>query len=142
MTARPQSHEPMTEIRIDKWLWFARIFKTRSLAAKFVSTGHVRLTRTNMTGEQETTRVDKPKLLIREGDIINFAYANRLRILMIKDCGKRRGPAAEAQTLYEDRSPPPPEKQDKDMSGLPIREPGAGRPTKKERRAMDALKRE
>ncbi len=148
----------MAQQRIDKWLWFARIFKTRSLAAKFVSTGDIRLSRPlqmslpDTQGEDKTSqnfdgidhsqsqRIDKPKTLVKAGDVLSFMHQNRVRILEIVDCGKRRGPAPEAQRLYHDHSPPPPTKQEKDMNGIPVRDIGSGRPTKKERRAMEAWK--
>lgn len=120
--------------RLDKWLWQARFFKTRTLAAKFVSDGHVRITR----GEA-TNRADKPSAAIRPGDIIVFTRNERLRVIHILACAERRGPASEAQSLYDDRSPPPPPKSE--VAPTPFsRERGAGRPTKKDRRALAALK--
>ncbi len=120
--------------RLDKWLWMARFFKTRTLAAKFVSDGHVRIAR----GET-TNRADKPSASIRPGDVIVFTRNERLRVIHILACAERRGPASEAQTLYEDRSPPPPPKDE--TPAVPFaREKGAGRPTKKDRRALAALK--
>ncbi len=120
--------------RLDKWLWQARFFKTRTLAAKFVSDGNVRVTR----GET-TTRLDKPSAAIRPGDVIVFTRSERLRIINILACGARRGPASEAQGLYEDRSPPPPPKEEKRAAPF-AREKGMGRPTKKDRRALAALR--
>ena len=119
--------------RIDKWLWQARFFKTRSLASKFVSDGHVRLARGN-----GTQRADKPSAAIRPGDTLVFTANDRLRIVRVVSCAERRGPASEAQALYDDQSPPPPK------TGTPLkaftRDKGAGRPTKKDRRALSALK--
>lgn len=91
--------------RIDKWLWCARFFKTRSLAAKTVSEGGFRLTR-----EGATSRIEKASALIRPGDKVAFLLGERLRVLEIVACGLRRGPAAEARLLYEDCSPPAPDK--------------------------------
>jgi len=123
-----------TSQRIDQWLWYARFFKTRTLAAKFVSDGKVRLTR-----NEDSIRVQKPSFLVHKGDALVFTRAEQLRIINVLDIAKRRGPAAEAQTLYDDQSPPRPPKKMKDLSPFD-REKGAGRPTKKERRAIDSLK--
>ena len=132
-TAEPKSAVLQPQ-RLDKWLWMARFFKTRTLAAKFVSDGNVRITR----GET-TNRADKPSASIRPGDVIVFTRNERLRVIEILACAERRGPAGEAQTLYNDRSPPPPPKTE--MPAVPFsREKGAGRPTKKDRRALASLK--
>ena len=134
MTAEAAQPESAAAQRLDKWLWQARFFKTRTLAGKFVSDGNVRVTRGEIT-----QRADKASATIRPGDVIVFTRSERLRIIHILACSERRGPASEAQTLYEDRSPPPPPKAEK--KELPFaREKGAGRPTKKDRRALSALK--
>lgn len=120
--------------RLDKWLWQARFFKTRTLAAKYVSDGNVRVTRGG-----DTNRADKASTAVRPGDVLVFTRNERLRVIEILACAQRRGPASEAQALYDDRSPPPPPKTEK--SSAPFsREKGAGRPTKKDRRALAALK--
>lgn len=127
--------DPATQSqRLDKWLWQARFFKTRTIAAKYVSDGKVRVTR----GEN-TIRIDKPSAAVRPGDVLVFTRNERLRIIEILACSARRGPASEAQTLYEDRSPPPPPKSAPKSAAF-AREKGAGRPTKKDRRALTALK--
>lgn len=92
---------PATQ-RIDKWLWCARIFRTRTLAAKVVAEGSIRLTRGN-----DTMRIDKPSCLVRPGDRIAFLAGGRLRVLEVRACGLRRGPAREAALLYLDCSPQP-----------------------------------
>ena len=120
--------------RIDRWLWCARFFKTRTLAAKFVGDGGVRVTRNGAT-----VRADKPSFLIREDDTLVFSRGERLRIVKVLAPAARRGPASEAQTLYTDESPPPPPRAKKPADPF-AREKGAGRPTKKERRAIEALK--
>ena len=120
--------------RIDRWLWYARFFKTRSIAAKFISDGAIRLTRTDTL-----MRIKKPSFLIRPGDMIVFSRNDHLRIINIVSLAQHRGPATEAQMLYEDQSPPLPPKPTRKIDPFE-REPGAGRPTKKERRALDALK--
>lgn len=129
-----QSNEAASQ-RIDKWLWYARFFKTRSLATKFVASGHLRLTR-----DDKNARIEKPGFTIKPGDTLSFMIGQQVKIIHILHIGHRRGPAPEAQALYEDQSPPPPAKPDKIKTGLPTREPGSGRPTKKERRAIDSLK--
>ena len=87
--------------RIDVWLWRARFFKTRGMAARFVECGRVRLTRSG--GE---TRLDKPSRTVRPGDGLVFAVGGRIVSVRVEDCGERRGPAAEARTLYSELSGP------------------------------------
>lgn len=88
----------MTEpaCRIDVWLWRARFFKTRGLAARFVEEGKVRRTRPG-SGE---ARLDKASRTARPGDRLVFVLGARLIELSILDCGTRRGPAEEARALY------------------------------------------
>lgn len=82
--------------RIDVWLWRARFFKTRGLAAKFVEAGRVRLIRPG----QDEVRLDKASRTARPGDRLVFAIGGRLFDAVIAACGDRRGPAAEARGLY------------------------------------------
>ena len=81
--------------RADVWLWRARFFKTRSLAAKFVDEGRVRLTRAG-----QETRLDKPSRSVKLGDQLVFALGGRLIAVTVEAFGERRGPPAEARTLY------------------------------------------
>jgi ribosomal 50S subunit-recycling heat shock protein len=81
--------------RADVWLWRARFFKTRSMAARFVEEGRVRMTR---DGAQ--TRLDKPARTLRPGDGVVFALGGRLIAVRVEAMGERRGPAAEARGLY------------------------------------------
>ncbi len=115
--------------RLDKWLWFTRIAKTRTLATRLVETGKARVNRTKVTKASRTGRA---------GDVITLIIHERVRVLKVLACGTRRGPAAEARELYEDMSPPPAPREK--SSGLPPptaqREKGAGRPTKRDRRRM------
>lgn len=120
----------MTSQRIDKWLWCARFAKTRTLAGKLAASGGVRLTR-----ESDTIRIEKASTLVRIGDRLAFMIGARLRVVEIIGFSARRGPASEAQLLYMDQSPPPPAPDAPREAGA--REKGAGRPTKKERRALD-----
>ncbi|MGH1329841.1 MAG: RNA-binding S4 domain-containing protein [Paracoccaceae bacterium] len=120
---------PRETIRIDKWLWFARFFKTRTLAAKTVSGGHLRL---------NGAKIAKPATAVGAGDTITFLQGRDIREIRIQALGVRRGPAPEAQTLYEDLAPKPaPERSGEKPQDIVPRSPryeGKGRPTKKERR--------
>jgi len=114
---------PADKQRLDKWLWFARVVKTRSLAAKLVAVGHVWV-----NGE----RTDAPAKAVRAGDVLTIALERQVRVLKIVNGGTRRGPYEEARLLFEDLSPAPPPKE----AQSPQREAGAGRPTKHQRRAI------
>lgn len=81
--------------RVDVWLWRARFFKTRTLAAKFADEGRVRLTRAG-----QETRIDKCSRAIKVGDRLVFAVGGRLVAVAVEALGERRGPPAEARTLY------------------------------------------
>jgi ribosome-associated heat shock protein Hsp15 len=85
--------------RIDKWLWFARVVKTRSLATTLVNRGAVRVNR---------QKISKPSHPVVPGDILTLAIGGRIRVLKVLAAGTRRGPAAEARLLYEDLSTPSP----------------------------------
>lgn len=87
----------MSRQRIDKWLWFARMVKTRTLAAAIVSRGQVRLNKVKVT---------KPAHEVGPGDIITLAIHDRVRVLKVLATATRRGPASEAQTLYQDMAEP------------------------------------
>ncbi len=102
--------EPESEaLRVDKWLWHARFLKSRSLAAKLVTEGKLRI-----NGERFT----KAGKTIRPGDTLTFTLQDRVRVIKILALGTRRGPAPEAQALYEDLSPEP------DIAApKPVREP-------------------
>lgn len=115
--------------RLDKWLWYARFFKSRSLATRFCAGGHIRVNRVPVT---------KAHFAIRVGDVLTFAKGPQVRVVEIRDLGRRRGPATEARTLYEDLQPPAPRRPAD--AATPRRERGAGRPTKAERRAIERLK--
>jgi len=112
------------KIRLDKWLWQARFFKTRSLSAKLVSGGHVRV---------NSAKVSKPAHSVGPGDVLTFPKARATRVIRIVAVGERRGPAPEAQALYEDLSPPA---ERPNVPSAPKYE-GKGRPTKRDRRKLD-----
>jgi len=113
------------KIRLDKWLWHARFFKTRTLAAKVVSGGHVRV---------NANKVSKPSTAVVAGTVLTFPQGNYIRVIKIVELGTRRGPASEAQTLYEDLSPP----GEKIQQEQTLR--GGARPTKKDRRSLDLIR--
>ncbi|MGV6805396.1 MAG: RNA-binding S4 domain-containing protein [Ruegeria sp.] len=114
--------DAQAKLRIDKWLWQARFFKTRSLAAKQVSGGHVRI---------NGSRAQKPAQTVGPGDVLTFAQGRSVRVVRVERLGERRGPATEAQTLYTNFT----EKQEADPKNPGFE--GRGRPTKKDRRALD-----
>ena len=87
--------------RADVWLWRARFFKTRSMAAKFVEEGRVRLTHPG----QVEHRLDKPARPIKVGDQLVFALGGRLVAIVVEAMGDRRGPAEEARALYSALEP-------------------------------------
>jgi ribosomal 50S subunit-recycling heat shock protein len=89
--------------RVDVWLWRARFFKTRSLAARFVETGRVRLTRGPAEG-----RIDKPGRSLKPGDGLVFALGGRLIAVRVEQLGERRGPPEEARGLYAPLQNPSP----------------------------------
>lgn len=116
--------------RLDKWLWFARIAKTRTLASRLVENGKARVNK---------SRVSKASRTIRPGDVVTLAIHDQIKVLRIIAIGERRGPAAEARELYEDLSPPPVPRPHKTRLPSPAaREKGSGRPTKRDRRRIDA----
>jgi len=125
--------EPVRKERLDKFLFFARAIKSRTLAQKFIETGAVRV---------NSERTDRSDHKVGAGDVLTMALHNRIMIWRIIDCGTRRGPAPEAQGLYQDLSPAPLPKEDLSPYDAAIaqRGEGAGRPTKKERRDTDRLR--
>ena len=89
----------MTEqdsLRVDKYLWFARFFKTRSLATKRANGGRIRINGNKIKKSSDTVRI---------GDILTFVQGNEIRVIRVLNLGTRRGPAQEAQSLYEDITP-------------------------------------
>ncbi len=126
-TASPDSNGQ----RLDKWLWRARFFKTRTLAAKLCNGGHVR------SGGNPITKAHHQ---VRTGDVLTFAQGRYIRVVKVLALGTRRGPAPEARTLYEDLKPPETSQAMPTTSGG-RRPAGAGRPTKRERRLIDQLRR-
>lgn len=130
------------KLRVDKWLWQARFFKTRGLAAALANSGRLRINGAHAL---------KPAQTVRPGDVLTFPQGARIRVVQIVALGARRGPAAEAQALYTDLAPadaapatgPGVTGPGATGPGSPgARARGAGRPTKRERRKIAALRRE
>ncbi|HVN01152.1 MAG TPA: RNA-binding S4 domain-containing protein [Caulobacteraceae bacterium] len=84
-------------VRADVWLWRARFCKTRSLAARLIEEGRVRLTRAG-----QDARLDKPARALKPGDGLVFAIGGRLHAVKVEALGARRGPPAEARALYSE----------------------------------------
>lgn len=118
--------------RIDKWLFYARAVKSRSLAAKLVLGGRVRINRDKATQAADS---------VRPGDVLTLTLDRRILVWKVLDGGSRRGSADEARTLYKNLSPPPAPSGDLPTAIQPLRDIGSGRPTKKERRQTDRLHR-
>ena len=120
------------KLRVDKWLWQARFFKTRGLAAELAGSGRLRI---------NTEHVAKSAQTVRPGDVLTFPQGRRIRVIRVEAIGTRRGPAPEARALYTDLDATAPAGPPSDSKPAPAaeREAGAGRPTKKERREIDAM---
>ncbi len=118
----------MDRQRIDKWLWHARVVRTRSAAAALATSGHVRL---------NSQRIDAASRTVRAGDVVTVALDRAVRVLKVAGFSERRGSADDAQVLYEDLSPAP-RRAASEPEPPPVaeRELGAGRPTKRDRRAI------
>ena len=113
------------KLRVDKWLWHARFFKTRTLAAKVVAGGHLRV---------NSRKAEKSSTCVVAGDVLTFAQEKRVRVIKVVALGTRRGPSNEAKLLYEDLSL----SQEYDVSAPKF--DGKGRPKKKDRRAIANLR--
>jgi ribosomal 50S subunit-recycling heat shock protein len=79
--------------RIDRWLWHARLVRTRSAAAALVGSGYVRV---------NGTRIDAPARMVRAGDVITVALDRRVRVVKVRGFRERRGPAGDGEALYEE----------------------------------------
>ena len=129
--------EPSTDpVRIDKWLWAARLLKTRSLATDAVTGGRVQV------GGQRV----KPSKDVRPGDRIELSYGQGRAIeVIVRGTAERRGPAAVAQALYEETPESGAAREqhasERRLSAPPVPVAGAGRPTKRDRRRLDAMRR-
>ena len=129
--------------RLDQWLWYARFAKSRTLAQALIDRGKVRLNR---------NRIGKVSQTCKQGDVVTLSLGPRIRIVRVVGLGTRRGPATEAAVLFEELTPQAVPLTDRakstdgtvDASGAVmshgVREAGAGRPTKRERRQTERLK--
>ena len=119
----------MDRQRIDKWLWHARVVRTRAAAAALAAGGHVRV-----NGQ----RIDAPSRAVRPGDVVTVALDRTVRVLEVVGFAERRGSPADARAVYADielaGAPAPP------ASPFGARAPGTGRPTKRDRRLIDRLR--
>jgi len=132
---------PASSQRIDQWLWFARIAKSRTLAQALVMRGKVRVNR---------LKIEKPSTAVKPGDVLTLSLGPRVVSVEILGIGIRRGPAPEARLLFRDLTPRPPPSEPGERPARPeappapltqgIRPEGAGRPTKRERRDTDRLR--
>jgi ribosome-associated heat shock protein Hsp15 len=116
--------------RIDKWLWHARVVRTRSAAAALAAGGQVRV---------NGSRIDAASRPVKLGDVVTIALDSRVRVLTVTGFAERRGSATDAQTLFRDETPPAAAIPAAEASPA-AREPGAGRPTKRDRRSLDRLR--
>ena len=118
-------------LRLDKWFWYARFIKSRSLASKLCNSGKVRV---------NGGLIKKAHQSVAPGDVLTFSVGPNIRVIKIIKLGNRRGPAKEAQALYEDLQPIDQiaKKIDSTLALEPAkRERGSGRPTKVQRRAIE-----
>ncbi len=115
-------------IRADVWVWAVRLFTTRSAATKACKAGHIKIN--GVTA--------KPAAPVRCGDTVRALTAGGERIVIVTGLLDKRASAAIAVTNYDDRTPAPPPKPERPTPIL--RDPGSGRPTKRERRQVDRLR--
>ena len=122
----------MDRQRIDKWLWHARVVRTRTAAAALAAAGHVRL---------NGARIDAPSRAVKAGDVVTIALDARVRVLKVMGFAPRRGAAEAGRALYEDLAPVDPARTEESDAPAGAREPGGGRPTKQDRRAIERFTR-
>lgn len=125
---RAWHHGGIEETRVDLWLWSVRLYKTRSMAADACRGGHVRVNGTPA----------KPSTPVRVGHRVEATVGPRQRILEVGQIIHKRVGAPAAAECVIDHSPPPPRREL--VSPLLYREPGAGRPTKRDRRNLDRMR--
>jgi ribosome-associated heat shock protein Hsp15 len=127
---QPQSL-PVIRQRLDKWLFFARLQKSRSIAQKAIESGDVRV---------NDARITQPSHALKAGDVVVVSLDRRDTIVRVLLPGVRRGPYEEARLLYEDMTPAVVHGEKLNAFEQATRERGSGRPTKKDRRDVDRLK--
>lgn len=118
--------DTLETLRIDKWLWYARFCKSRSLATQLCAGGRLRLNR------QVVRKAHQP---LKVGDVLTFPQGPRIRVVRVRALATRRGPASEARCLYDDLEP-----EMAAPNSSAVRASDGGRPTKSERRALARLK--
>ncbi|MBV5266179.1 RNA-binding S4 domain-containing protein [Pinisolibacter aquiterrae] len=117
--------------RIDRWLWHARVVKTREAAKALVEAGKVRIDRVRET---------KAGAPVRAGQVLTVTLPSVVRVLKVVGFVEHRGSAEVAKELFEDLTPPPPRSEATEVvASSGTRDPGAGRPTKRERREITRL---
>ena len=121
---------PVIRQRLDKWLFFTRLQKSRSIAQKTIETGDVRV---------NGARINQPSFGVKPGDVVLLSLDRRDLTVRVLLPGDRRGPFEEARLLYEDLTPPQVAGERPTPFEQATRERGSGRPTKKERREVDRL---
>jgi ribosome-associated heat shock protein Hsp15 len=127
---QPQSL-PVLRQRLDKWLFFTRLQKTRSIAQKAIESGDIRV---------NDARITQPSHALKAGDVVAVSLDRRDTIVRVLLPGVRRGPYEEARLLYEDLTPAVVPGEKLNAFEQATRERGSGRPTKKERRGIDRLR--
>ena len=115
----------MDRQRIDKWLWHARVVRTRQAAAALVTSGHVRI---------NAQRIDAASRPVRPGDVVTVALDRTVRVLKVVGFAERRGSAEDARSVCEDMTPAT--APNREPPAPAVREAGTGRPTKQDRRAI------
>lgn len=123
---------PVAKQRVDKWLFFARVVKSRTLAGKLAEAGKIRV---------NSNKINSASYQVKVEDVLTITLERKILVLKILAPGEKRGPYVEAKELYEDLSPEPVKRDASGFVPPPAqREPGSGRPTKKERREMDKFR--
>ena len=128
----PRSEPAQLSVRIDQWLWSARLVKTRSDAAAACRSGH----------ESINGKRAKPSSPVAVGDRVEAFVSSRRREVVVTTLITKRVGAAVAADCFDDHSPPPPERESTDGADVVFaaRERGSGRPTKRDRRQLDRLR--
>ena len=125
-----ETAQPAARVRFDKWLWAARFYKTRSLATDAVAGGHVHI------GDARV----KPSREVRVGETIDITQGARRRTVVVTALSDKRGPASVAQTLYEETAESIARGEQRKLERQAAPQP-VGRPSKVDRRRLDALRR-
>jgi ribosome-associated heat shock protein Hsp15 len=122
-----ESNETAGSVRVDSWIWSVRLTRSRSMAATACKAGHVKV-----NGERV-----KPAQTVKVGDEVRLFHAGRERVVVVSRLLAKRVGAPVAVQAYVDNSPPPPPRAD--ALAIGVRDRGAGRPTKRDRRELERL---